>query len=209
MAFFKALFDFSFSEFVTTKIIKVLYGITLVIAALIWLGVLVAMFSSGSGVWGFLGVLIIAPIGFVVQVIFTRVGYEILIVVFGIAENTRDMAWALTGGRKAPSASPVPAAAPKPQYPPQPQYPQYPQQAHPAQQPTQYPPQQPPQPPAQQPPQQYPQYPQYPQQPPQPPAGGPQYPQPPQQPKPKPGPPRWYRSSPRIRNIPGPGSPNC
>ena len=185
MAFFKALFDFSFNEFVTTKIIKVLYGITLVIAALVWLGVLVAMFSSGNGILGVLGGLIIAPIGFVVQVIFTRVGYEILIVVFGIAENTRDMAWALTGGRKAPSASPVPAAPPKPQYPPQPQYPQYPQQARPAQQPQpQFPPQQPPQPPAQQPPQQYPQYPQYPQQPPQPPAGGPQYPQPPQQPKP-------------------------
>ncbi len=187
MAFFKALFDFSFSEFVTTKIIKVLYGIMLVIAALIWLGFLVAMFSSGNGILGVLAGLIGAPIGFVVQVIFTRVGYEILIVVFGIAENTRDMAWALTGGRKAPSASPAPAAPPKPQYPPQPQYPQYPQQARPAQPPQpQYPPQQPPQPPAQQPPQQYPQYPQYPQQPPQqqPPAGGPQYPQPPQQPKP-------------------------
>ena len=182
MSFFKALFDFSFSEFVTTKIIKILYVITIIIAALVWLGFMVAMFSSRSSGWGVLGGLIIAPIGFVVQVIFIRVGYEILIVVFGIAENTRDMAWALTGGRKAPPTAPVPAAPPKPQYPTQQQYPQYPQQAPQARpvQPQQYPPQQPPQPS-----QQYPQYPQYPQQPPQqPPAGGPQYPQPPQQPKP-------------------------
>ena len=168
MSFFRALFDFSFSEFVTTKIIKLLYVITIILAALTWLGVLVYMLNWGQA-WAVLAGLIGAPIGFVVQVIFTRVGYEILIVVFGIAENTRDMAWALTGGRKAPSATPVPPPPPRPQYPPQPQYPQYPpQQARPAQPP----------PPS---PQQYPQYPQPPQQ--QPPSGGPQYPQPPQQPK--------------------------
>ena len=175
MSFFKALFDFSFSEFITTKIIKLLYILTIIIAALVWLGFMVAMFSSKSGILGVLAGLIGAPIGFAVQVIFTRVGYEILIVVFGIAEHTRDMAWALTGGRKAPPATPVQAAPPRPQVPPQQQYPQYPQQqARPAQ--PQYPPQQ-------QPPQQYPQYPQQPQQQ-QPPAGGPQYPLPPQQPKP-------------------------
>ena len=102
MSFIRALFDFSFSEFITTKIIKLLYILTIIIAALVWLGFMVAMFSSNSGIWGVLAGLIGAPIGFAVQVIFTRVGYEILIVVFGIAEHTRDMAWALTGGRKAP-----------------------------------------------------------------------------------------------------------
>ena len=170
MSFFRALFDFSFSEFVTTKIIKILYVITIIIAALVWLGFLVAMFASGNGIWGILAGLIGAPIGFVLQVVFTRVGYEILIVVFGIAEHTRDMAWALTGGRKAPAAGP--------QFPPQPQpQPQYAQQP----QPQQYAAPQPPRPQPQYPPQQYPQQP--PQQPPQPPQQPPQYPQyPPQQP---------------------------
>jgi hypothetical protein len=149
MSFFRALFDFSFSEFVTPKIIKILYVIALILVGLASLGFMIAMFSQGGG-WILLG-LLFAPIMFVLYVIFVRVGYEILIVLFQIAENTRDMAWALTGGRKAPSAAPA-----------QPQYPQYPQQAQYPQQ--QYPQQQPQSP---QQPQQPPQYPQYPQQPPQ------------------------------------------
>ena len=178
MSFFRALFDFSFSEFVTTKIIKFLYVVTIILAALVWVGFLIAMFASDSGIWGILAGIIGAPIGFFLQVVFTRVGYEILMVVFGIAEHTRDMAFALTGGRKAPVAQPQypqqpPPQAPRQYAPPQPQYPPAQQQYTPPQPPTQQP-QQPPQ---------YPQYPQYPQQPPQQPPAGPQYP-PPQQPKP-------------------------
>ena len=139
MSFFRALFDLSFSEYVTTKIIKILYVITIIFAAILWLIVLVASFSQRNALTA-IGALIFCPIGFIIQLIFTRVGYEILIVVFGIAENVHDMTWALTGGRKAPGVTP-----PTPQYP----------------QPGQYPPQQPQYPP-QPPPQQYPQYPQYP-----------------------------------------------
>jgi hypothetical protein len=149
MSFFRALFDLSFSEYVTTKIIKLLYVLTIIFAAILWLIVLVASFlQKPSSALTVIGAIIICPIGFIIQLIFTRVGYEILIVVFGIAENVHDMAWALTGGRKAPGVTP-----PAPQYP----------------QPGQYvqPPQYPPQPPQQQ----YPQYPQYPPQ-----AGGQQYP---------------------------------
>lgn len=160
MSFLKTLFDFSFSEYITTKIIKFLYGITIILAALIWLGILgTAVFQRGNTALVVLGALIFCPIGFILQVVFTRVGYEILIVVFGIAEHTRDMAWALTGGRKAPPAVPPARAQPQyPPYPPQPAAPQYPQV--PPQRPQQ--PQQPPQPPAAAAP-----YPQYPQQPPQ------------------------------------------
>jgi hypothetical protein len=161
MSFFRALFDFSFSEFVTTKIIKVLYVLSIILAALIWLVAFFGMVTQG-GIMILVG-LIAAPIGFVFQVIFTRVGYELLIVLFGIAEHTRDMAWALTGGRKAPTGPALPQQ--QPQYPPQPQQYAAPQPQQPR--PQAYP-QYPQQPPQQQPPQ----YPQYPQQPPQP----PQYP---------------------------------
>ncbi len=171
MSFFRALFDFSFSEFVTTKIIKILYVISIILAALGWLFFLITSLASaggyfGTGVWGVLGGLIGAPIGFVLTVIFSRVGYEILIVLFGIAEHTRDMAWALTGGRKAPGGPALPQQ--QGPYPPQPQ------------------PYNPPQPPPQQPrPQAYPQYPQQPTQQP------PQYPQYPQQPQQPPQPPQY------------------
>jgi hypothetical protein len=162
-SFFRALFDFSFSEYVTTKIIKILYVISIVLAGLTWVGTLLYMLfglsRTGLGAIAVIGGLIFCPIGFILHVVIIRMTYEILIVVFGIAENVRDMTWALTGGRKAPTANP-----------PQPQYPQPGQYQYPPQQPQyQQPPQQPPQ-------QQYPQAGQY-QYPPQQP-GGPQYPQP-------------------------------
>jgi hypothetical protein len=148
MSFFRALFDFSFSEFVTTKIIKILYVIVIIMWALTWFFALIASFFSKSALQIVLSI-IICPIAFILCVTFSRVGYEILIVVFQIAENVRDFTYFTTRGQKAPAmGAPV-----------QPQYPQaYQQQAYPQQQ----------QPPAATPPQ-YPQYPQYPpqQQPPQ------------------------------------------
>jgi hypothetical protein len=153
-SFFRALFDFSFSEFITSKIIKVLYVIMIVLVALFWIAVLIYSFMMpGKNAFSIIASIIIVPIAFLLHIIFMRVGYEILIVIFGIAEHTRDIAWALTGGRKAPSATP-------PQ-PPQYAQPQYAQQA--PQQYPQYPPQG-----GQLPQQQPPQNPQYPQYPPQP-----------------------------------------
>ncbi len=157
MSLLRALFDLTFSEFVTTKIIKFFYVVSIVLVALFWVIVLISSFFTKNAL-AVIGALIFCPIGFIVTMIMVRMYDEILIVLFGIAENVRDMSWALTGGRKAPSANP-----PAPQYPQPGQYP--PPQP-------QYPPQQPPQ----QPQQQYPQYPQYPQQ------SGPQYPPPQQKP---------------------------
>ena len=147
MSFFKALFDFTFTEFVTIKIIKFLYILTIFVSALTWLGVLIYSFSLRSA-GAVIGAIIFCPIGFFLQVVFARVGYEILFVVFGIADHTRDMAWALTGGRKAPPAAPpaqpqVPPISPQPANPQYPQYPPQPQQPPAATQYPQYPPQQP------------------------------------------------------------------
>ncbi len=159
MSFFKALFDFSFQTYVTNKIIKILYVIALVMEALgAVIMLIMGLFQIGQparvgGGAGWLLSLIVVPIAFILGVIATRVYFELLIVIFQVAENLRDITWAVTKGQKAPVAASTP---------PQPQsFPQYgqPQQAYPP-----YP---------QQPQQQYPQYPQYPQppQPPQPPSG--------------------------------------
>lgn len=159
MSFFKALFDFSFQSYVTNKIIKVLYVIALIVEALgavIMLIVGLVQIGQPARLGGgpaWLLSIIFVPIAFFLIVIATRVYFELLIIIFQVAENIRDMAWALTKGQKAPTAAPTP--------PPAPQFPTYGQQQ-------QYPYGQPQQP---QPPQQYPQYPQYPPQTPQPPSG--------------------------------------
>jgi hypothetical protein len=81
--FFEALFDFSFSEFLTPKIIKVLYGIGLVLAAIGALVFIVAGFHRGVGA----GIifLILSPLVFLLYTLAVRIYLEILIVMFRIA----------------------------------------------------------------------------------------------------------------------------
>lgn len=87
---FGAIFDLSFSEFVTTRVIKVLYVIGIFISALIALAVLIGGLSEGV-VAGILG-LILAPIIFMLYVLLARIWCEMIIVIFRIAENTSKIA---------------------------------------------------------------------------------------------------------------------
>ncbi len=86
LGFFGALFDFSFSEFITTKIIKILYGILICLAGLGTLAIIFSGFQQLGG--GGIVVLIIAPIVFLLYVILARVWLEIVLVIFRIAEHT-------------------------------------------------------------------------------------------------------------------------
>ena len=93
LGFVSSLFDFSFSSFVTSKLIKLLYVIATTAAGLFALLLVIAGFERSAG----LGVLalILAPIAFLLAVAYSRVGLEILIVVFRIEEH-------LAGLRRAP-----------------------------------------------------------------------------------------------------------
>lgn len=84
------LFDLSFTEFVTTRIIKFLFIIGVVFAAIGTIAFIVGGFSAGVGK----GVLflILSPIIFILWVLLARIWCEIIIVVFRIAENTSRLA---------------------------------------------------------------------------------------------------------------------
>ena len=88
--FLKTLFDFSFSEFLTVKIIKVLYGIGIFFAAIGALGLMVNGFADSFGK-GFI-LLILSPIVFIVYTILIRVWLEVIIVLFKIADNVTEIA---------------------------------------------------------------------------------------------------------------------
>lgn len=90
MQFLRALFDFSFSQFITTRLIRLLYAIGVVIAVVVALGAIARGFSEGAGAG--IVALIVAPLIFLLVVILARVQLEIIIVVFRIAEYLRDMA---------------------------------------------------------------------------------------------------------------------
>lgn len=80
------LFDLSFSEFVTTRIIKVLFILGIIGAGIGSLVMLGTGFKNGFGA-GLLA-LILAPLAFLFWTLMARMWCELIIVAFRIAENT-------------------------------------------------------------------------------------------------------------------------
>ncbi|MEZ4601403.1 MAG: DUF4282 domain-containing protein [Syntrophotaleaceae bacterium] len=81
--------DFSFSEFVTTRLIKVLYILGIACAVIMGLSMIISGFGNGFGT-GILS-LILSPIAVVLAILAVRIYLELLIVLFRIAENTSDL----------------------------------------------------------------------------------------------------------------------
>lgn len=93
--FISTLFDLSFSSFITTKLIKVLYILSIVLAGFAALAVVGAGFSNGfvSGVFG----LIAAVVVFFFYVMVARVWLELIMVAFRIHENVARIADSKSG----------------------------------------------------------------------------------------------------------------
>jgi Domain of unknown function (DUF4282) len=129
--FFGSLFDISFSSLITTKVIKVLYVISLIVIGLFALFFVIGAFASSAAL-GVVTLIILAPLGALLYAVYTRVILEFIIVVFRIAEYNGELV-ALTrqqmglpahtsslgiGGTPpaaaAPAATAPPATAPAP-----------------------------------------------------------------------------------------------
>lgn len=84
--FFSTLFDFSFSRFIATKVIGLLYGLAMLSTGVVLLGLIASGFSSGflAG----LGSLIAAPIAALIYLLFIRICLEALVAGIKTAENT-------------------------------------------------------------------------------------------------------------------------
>jgi len=89
-SFLGALFDFSFSQFVTTRIIKVLFGLAIFLAAVATIFYIAGSFASSVPL-GIL-ILILSPVIFLIYVILARVWLEVIIVLFRIAEHVGEIA---------------------------------------------------------------------------------------------------------------------
>ncbi len=86
--FFGALFDFSFTSFVTTRIIKVLYALIMVLAVLSALLFTITMFRISAGL-GLATLIIGDPLFIIIVMAFWRLVLESFVVVFRIAEDVR------------------------------------------------------------------------------------------------------------------------
>ena len=91
--FFGALFALSFSEFVTIKLVRILYILMLIVIAIgLLVGIIVGFITMFTdSFFGGLGAIVGVLLGSLIWVIMSRVWMEIIIVVFRIAENTTDL----------------------------------------------------------------------------------------------------------------------
>ncbi len=87
--FLGSLFDFSFSSFVTPKIIKVLYVLFTIWTALIGLTILIIGFKTGGLAGGLFTLIIIEPIFVLLTLGIYRVVLEAFMVIFRIYEETK------------------------------------------------------------------------------------------------------------------------
>ncbi|MBP7829925.1 MAG: DUF4282 domain-containing protein [Kiritimatiellae bacterium] len=90
-SFFEVLFDLSFTEFVTTRLIKVVFVLGIIFSAVAGLQRIVWAFrfnGFGGGLWS----LVITPILFIAAVLLLRIWCEMVIAIFRIAENTGRLA---------------------------------------------------------------------------------------------------------------------
>ena len=84
--FFASLFDLSFSSLVTTKVIKVIYVLTLIAIGLFALALVITGFHTSAAA-GVLVLLVVAPVVSLFYVVYARVLLEFVIAVFRIMET--------------------------------------------------------------------------------------------------------------------------
>jgi hypothetical protein len=89
--FFCSLFDFSFSEFITPRIIKIVYYLAMVMIAIQTIILIAAAFGRSP----FLGVVTLvigAPLAFTLMVIYARILLELIMIIFRINDNIAKLA---------------------------------------------------------------------------------------------------------------------
>ncbi|MGH2747688.1 MAG: DUF4282 domain-containing protein [Actinomycetota bacterium] len=104
--FLKSLFDISFTSLITTRIIKVIYVLSLVGIGIFYLGWVIGAFSTNAA-FGLLVLLVLGPLGVVLWAILVRVYLEVVIALFRIMETNVEMVGLLRRGSPPPPTGPT------------------------------------------------------------------------------------------------------
>jgi hypothetical protein len=91
-----ALFDLTFTRFLTVSVIKVIYLLGILALCILWLFMVIAGFAQGFGIG--LAAIVVASIAWVIWLLLLRVQLELIVVIFRIGENTSAMAHSMGGG---------------------------------------------------------------------------------------------------------------
>ncbi len=85
-----SLFDFSFTDFITSRLIKILYVILLIGIGIVSLLMFIGGLSQGGAV-GYFMAFILMPIYLVIAVLYARIMCELLIIFFRISETLTEI----------------------------------------------------------------------------------------------------------------------
>jgi hypothetical protein len=90
--FLGALFDFSFDHFITTRLVRLLYGLLILSAVVFAFMTMVTSWAgSSSALRGLVAVIVLTPLSFFVPVVVARIGCEGILVLFRIQEHAADL----------------------------------------------------------------------------------------------------------------------
>jgi uncharacterized membrane protein YgcG len=84
----RSLYDFSFTSLITTKIIRFVYALIVILLSIGAVILLLGSLATGRGAAIIFGIIFV-PLGYLVYLILTRIWMEVLIVVFRIGEDIR------------------------------------------------------------------------------------------------------------------------
>jgi cellulose synthase/poly-beta-1,6-N-acetylglucosamine synthase-like glycosyltransferase len=90
--FLSALFDTSFSRLVTTRVIKWLYLLVMILIGLGLLGFVISAIAGGS-VTAIVLALVLGPLVALLYLIYARVLLEVILAIFRILESNREIAF--------------------------------------------------------------------------------------------------------------------
>ncbi len=82
--FLGSLFDFTFHEFIFTRVVKFLFGLSIAAALVASISLIVAGFATNPK--AAIAAVVFSPVFFVLYVLLARVTLEVLVVIFRIAE---------------------------------------------------------------------------------------------------------------------------
>lgn len=80
------LFDFTFTKFITPTVIRIVYILAIVFAAVGWLALVIGGFTRGAAAG--LGSLIFGTLAALIAILMWRVILELTMVIFKIKDNT-------------------------------------------------------------------------------------------------------------------------
>ncbi len=104
-SFFTSLFDFSFSRFVTIRLVKFLYVISVISLVVVMIGVIIVGFTEAVSDVEVVGYIVLGPVLSFLYLLAIRIWFELVVVVFRIGETATEIRDLLSASSSSSSSS--------------------------------------------------------------------------------------------------------